>query len=217
VGRLVEIEIPEAVLRQACGGDEAARVVIYTATAPAAFALIQRLIANRAMAEDLFQDTMMAVFQRLADFRGEAPFGAWLRQIAISKCLMFLRSPWHRARLQLESDGGAEFALSSLVTPAPVVEGLDVEKALASLSPTARAVVWLYEVEGYSHEEIARSFGRTVSFSKSQLARAHVRLREWFEWPMGPPGPSRGDRAVSEEIPCGDKQICTTIQSNGKA
>ncbi len=57
----------------------------------------------------------------------------------------------------------------------------DVERALASLEPTARAVVWLYEVEGWSHEEIARSFGRTVSFSKSQLARAHQRLRAWFE------------------------------------
>jgi DNA-directed RNA polymerase specialized sigma24 family protein len=198
VGRLVEIDIPEAVLRQACGGDEAAQVVIYTAIAPATFALIRRLIANRAMAEDLFQDTMMALFQRLADFRGEAPFGAWLRQIAVSKCLMFLRSPWHRARLQLESDGGVEFELSSLVTPAPVVEGFDVEKALASLSHTARAVVWLYEVEGYSHEEIAQLFGRTVSFSKSQLSRAHVRLREWFE-------------------PSGGGQTCTTIHSNSKA
>ena len=197
MGRLVEIEIPESVLRQACGGDEAAQVVIYTATAPATFALIRRLIANRAIAEDLFQETMMALFQRLGDFRGEAPFGAWLRQIAISKCLMFLRSPWHRARLQLESDGGAEIALSSLVTPAPPVEGLDIEKALASLSPTARAVVWLYEVEGYSHEEIARSFGQTISFSKSQLARAHKRLREWFE-------------------PSGGRQTCT-IQSNSKA
>jgi len=46
---------------------------------------------------------------------------------------------------------------------------------------TARAVVWLYEVEGYSHEEIARAFGRSVSFSKSQLARSHQRLREWFD------------------------------------
>jgi RNA polymerase sigma factor (sigma-70 family) len=199
VVRLVEIEIPQEVLRRACGGDEAAQVVVYTATAPATFALIRRLIANRAMAEDLFQETMMALFQRLSEFRGEAPLGAWLRQIAVSKCLMFLRSPWHRARLQLESDGETAMAygLGALITPAPAAEGLDVEKALASLSPTARAVVWLYEVEGYSHEEIGRFFGRSISFSKSQLSRAHVRLREWFE-------PSEG------------RQTCTSIQSNGK-
>ena len=52
---------------------------------------------------------------------------------------------------------------------------------MSALAPTARAVVWMYEVEGYSHEEIAREFGRSVSFSKSQLARAHARLRAWFE------------------------------------
>jgi RNA polymerase sigma factor (sigma-70 family) len=199
VVRLVEIEIPPEVLRQACRGDEAAQVVIYTATAPATFALIRRLIANRAMAEDLFQETMMALFQRLSEFRGEAPLGAWLRQIAVSKCLMFLRSPWHRARLHLEGEGETAMAygLGALISPAPAAEGLDVEKALATLSPTARVIVWLYEVEGYSHEEIGRFFGRSISFSKSQLSRAHVKLREWFE-------------------PSGGRQTCTSIQSNGK-
>jgi RNA polymerase sigma-70 factor (ECF subfamily) len=42
-------------------------------------------------------------------------------------------------------------------------------------------VVWLYDVEGYSHEEIAAMFGRTTSFSKSQLARGHGRLRGWLD------------------------------------
>jgi RNA polymerase sigma-70 factor (ECF subfamily) len=199
VAKLVEIEIPGEVLRKACAGDEAAQAAVYTATAPATFALIRRLMANRAVAEDVFQDTMMALFQRLPEFRGEAPLGAWLRQIAVSRCLMFLRSPWHRARLQLGNEGEVEvgYGLGALVTPAPAVEGFDIEKALASLSPTARAVVWLYEVEGYSHEEIARSFGRSISFSKSQLARAHVKLREWFE-------PNEG------------RPTCTSIQTNGK-
>jgi RNA polymerase sigma-70 factor (ECF subfamily) len=199
VARLGDIDIPEELLRKACTGDEAAQAAIYTETAPATFSLIRRLIPNRAVAEDLFQETMMALFQRLPEFRREAPLGAWLRQIAVSKCLMFLRSPWHRARLHLDSDNEGEIhpARGALVTPAPNVECIDVARALASLSPTARAVVWLHEVEGYSHEEIARLFGRTISFSKSQLTRAHSRLREWFE-------------------PSGGGQTCATIQSNGK-
>lgn len=199
MAKLVEIEIPGELLRKACAGDEAAQAALYTATAPATFALIRRLMANRAVAEDVFQDTMMALFQRLPQFRGEAPLGAWLRQIALSKCLMLLRSPWHRARLRLGNEDETEIApgLGALVTPAPAVEGLDIERALASLSPTARAVVWLYEVEGYSHEEIARFFGRSISFSKSQLARAHSRLRAWFEPHEGRPP-------------------CTSIHPNGK-
>ncbi|MGQ0836667.1 MAG: RNA polymerase sigma factor [Gammaproteobacteria bacterium] len=178
MARLCEIGVPGDVLARAREGDERARAQIYGALAPATFGLIRRLVGVRALAEDLFQDTMIIVYGRLGTFRGEAPLGAWVRQIAVSRCLMHLRSPWHRARLALEQVGGLD-GMRLTLPPAP--ESLDVERALASLSPTARAVVWLYEVEGYSHEEIARTFGRSTSFSKSQLARAHRRLREWFD------------------------------------
>jgi DNA-directed RNA polymerase specialized sigma24 family protein len=57
---------------------------------------------------------------------------------------------------------------------------MDLEAALERLSTTSRAVVWLHDVEGYTHEEIAAMMQKTVSFSKSQLARAHSRLRRWL-------------------------------------
>lgn len=57
---------------------------------------------------------------------------------------------------------------------------MDLEAALERLPETARAVVWLHDVEGYTHEEIGDMMGKTVSFSKSQLARAHARLRRWL-------------------------------------
>jgi RNA polymerase sigma-70 factor (ECF subfamily) len=57
----------------------------------------------------------------------------------------------------------------------------DLERALNALTPVARSIVWLHDVEGYTHGEIARLFGRTVSFSKSQLARAHEELRDLLE------------------------------------
>ena len=179
MSRLADIPIPAELIERARGADEAAQAAIYRAMGPAVFALIRRLVGNRAVAEDLFQDTMMALFQRIGDFRGEAPLGAWLRQIAVTRCLMYLRSPWHRARLHWESADDEAPPRSAMlpVTPATSTDALDVERALASLTPVGRAVVWLFEVEGYSHEEIARLFGRSVSFSKSQLARALARLR----------------------------------------
>ncbi|MFL6600184.1 MAG: RNA polymerase sigma factor [Steroidobacteraceae bacterium] len=194
MARLVEIDVPPDVLASARFGSERAQAAIYAAVAPATFGLVRRLAGSRALAEDLFQETMMAVFQGLPGFRGEAPLGAWVRQIAVSKCLMYLRSPWHWARLRLSSESDSDGRSVDVLlpaTPGPKAEVLDVERALASLAPTARAVVWLFEVEGYSHEEIARSFGRSVSFSKSQLARAHAKLRAWFEPPV-------------------DRQTCTT-------
>ncbi|HEV7716378.1 MAG TPA: sigma-70 family RNA polymerase sigma factor [Steroidobacteraceae bacterium] len=184
MSRLTEICFAEELVLRARCGEEAAQAHLYTTLAPATFGLIRRIVGNRALAEDLFQETMLTVLERLGAFRGEAPLGAWVRRIAVTKCLMYLRSPWHRARLAVdgsddEAPGREE--LLKLVVPDARAERLDVERALATLSPTARAVVWLYDVEGYSHDEIAQSFGRSVSFSKSQLARAHARLREWFD------------------------------------
>ena len=180
--RLVDTAVPDEVLARACLGDETAREAIYRTLAPATLTFIRRMVGQRALAEDIFQDTMMALYERLPQFRREAPLGAWLRQIALNRCLMYLRSPWQRARMRLESSelaGGC--AQNMLAVPGYRGESIDLERALATLAPTARAVVWMFEVEGYSHEEIARAFGRSVSFSKSQLARAHARLRAWFE------------------------------------
>ena len=62
----------------------------------------------------------------------------------------------------------------------------------------ARTVVWLYDVEGLDHAEIAELFGRSVSFSKSQLSRAHALLRaqlaeEPAPAPLAPPAvPAQG-------------------------
>jgi RNA polymerase sigma-70 factor (ECF subfamily) len=197
VSRLTEIAVADDIVLRARCGEESAQAQIYSLMAPAVFGLIRRIVSNRALAEDLFQDTMMTVFERLGSFRGEAPLGAWVRQVAVTRCLMYLRSPWHRARLALDraddasaaddrrgrvsSDTYARDELLRLAVPDAWSDQMDLERALATLSPTARAVVWLYDVEGYSHEEIARQFGRSVSFSKSQLARAHARLREWYE------------------------------------
>jgi RNA polymerase sigma-70 factor (ECF subfamily) len=184
VSRLTEITVTEELVQQARCGEESAQAALYSTLAPATFGLIRRIVGSRALAEDLFQDTMMTVFERLGSFRGEAPLGAWVRKIAITRCLMYLRSPWHRARLVIDREDEETLSreeLFRLVVQDSRAEQLDVERALAELSPTARAVVWLYDVEGYSHDEIAQAFGRSVSFSKSQVARAHARLREWFE------------------------------------
>jgi len=179
--RLSEIQVPADELRAARAGDPAARSALFERVAPATLGIIRRLVAQRAMAEDLLQDTLIAMFEHLDDYRGEAPFGIWVRSIAVSRCLMAFRSPWHRARVALESWTEESWS-------APEVENrtsdlIDLDRALARLSPVTRAVVWLYDVEGWSHEEIAKAFDRTLSFSKSQLARGHARLRDDLQPP----------------------------------
>jgi|SRR5688572_5869436 len=173
--KLAEIDVPPDALAAARAGDVQARRALFERVAPATLGIIRRLVPQRALAEDLLQDTLIAMFEHLDDFRGEAPFGIWVRSIAISRCLMSFRSPWQRARVALEA--WTEDARAAQESTSRTSDLIDLDRALARLSPVTRAVVWLYDVEGWSHEEIARAFDRTVSFSKSQLARGHVRLR----------------------------------------
>jgi len=180
--RLAEIEVPADELAAARAGDRDARRALFERVAPPTLGIIRRLVAQRAMAEDLLQDTLIAMFEHLDDFRGEAPFGIWVRSIAVSRCLMAFRSPWHRARVALES--WTEDSSAAGESTSRTSDLIDLDRALAKLSPVTRAVVWLYDVEGWSHDEIARAFARTVSFSKSQLARGHARLRNDLVAPM---------------------------------
>jgi RNA polymerase sigma factor (sigma-70 family) len=149
--------------------------------------VIRRLVPRQAVADDLFQDTFVEVLQSLKKFRGEAPLGAWIRRIAVSKCLMYLRSPWHRSLMWLDQQAGpqpdeAGFELAQPEGPHPGAR-VDLEAALSKLPAVARAVVWLHDVEGHTHEEIAAMYGKTESFSKSQLMRAHFRLRQLLDEP----------------------------------
>jgi RNA polymerase sigma-70 factor (ECF subfamily) len=174
--RLSEIHVTDHELAAARAGDVAARSALFERVAPGTLCIIRRLVSQRAMAEDLLQDTLIAMFEHLDDYRGEAPFGVWVRSIAVSRCLMAFRSPWHRARVALESWTEESWA-GPAESEGRTSDLIDLDRALARLSPVTRTVVWLYDVEGWSHEEIAKGFDRTVSFSKSQLARGHARLR----------------------------------------
>jgi RNA polymerase sigma-70 factor (ECF subfamily) len=131
-------------------------------------------------ADDLLQETFIEVIRSIGNFRGDASLATWIRKIAVSKCLMHLRSAWQN-RATLFRDLGEDHLPyePAVACGAPLTQAqMDLEKALARLSDTARVVVILHDVEGYTHREIADLMGKSVSFSKSQLARAHQRLQQ---------------------------------------
>jgi RNA polymerase sigma-70 factor (ECF subfamily) len=153
-------------------GDEAARTELYRRHAPAVMTLAMRMLCQRSCAEEVLQDTFVKAFTHLGEFRHEARFGTWLRRIAVNQCLGALRSPWRqRGRVLGEVSSPAESRDHQI----------DLTRALEALDPISRAVVWLHDVEGYTHVEIAALMSRTASFSKSRLARGHVALRAALE------------------------------------
>ena len=180
MSHFLDIQVPDATLERARTGDGAARAWIYSAMSRPVYTLIRRLVVHPAVAEDLLQDVFVEILRNLHLYRGEGSFAGWVRSIAVRKALMHLRSPWHRRLLFDDSDTALDASSGSGSTAAEEWQD-DLERALNRLPALARSIVWLHDVEGYKHTEIAQLFGNSPSFSKSQLARAHAQLREWLE------------------------------------
>jgi RNA polymerase sigma-70 factor (ECF subfamily) len=164
----------DAMLPGVKAGDPAAQEALYRAFEAPVYNLARRICRTTEDAEDVLQETFFEVFRSIGRFRGDGSLWGWVRTIASSKALMRLRRNKYRDTDELQDD----------VVPMKKEDAglrMDLESALERLSETSRAVVWLHDVEGYTHEEIAGMMDRTVSFSKSQLARAHSRLRRWLQ------------------------------------
>lgn len=179
MSKFADIQIDAGIIKRAASGDGRAHEIIYRAFAAPVYSICLRFTKVPAQAEDLVQETFIEIMRSIANFRGEAALGSWIRRIAVTKSLMFLRSAWTK-RGQSLTDGWDDMtpgeAISHGVSSHPD-DALDLDAALANLPDVSRAVVWLHDVEGFTHKEIAGLMGKTESFSKSQLSRAYQRLR----------------------------------------
>ena len=169
--KFTEIDLAPELIARAKTGERAALAAFYAAFSRPAYTLIRRIVPGPA-ADDLLQDAFIDAIRGLPKFQGTAPLGAWFRSVVVRRCFMHLRSPWQRSR---DFVGDLIERLEANATTPGL--SLDLGRALEGLPALARLVVWLHDVEGYTHEEIASATGKTQSFSKSQLARAHARLR----------------------------------------
>jgi RNA polymerase sigma-70 factor (ECF subfamily) len=170
------IDVPTALVDRARRGEADAFEQIYRKFERPVFTLALRLTGEREGAQDVLQDTMLKLFDRIGEFRGDSPFWGWLRQIAVNEALMHLR---RRGRLPLTEDvAEAELEGHDVMLPPAAADAALLARALGRLADATRSVLWLYHAEGYTHDEIAGLMGRTPSFSKSQLARGTRKLRE---------------------------------------
>jgi len=163
----------KSLVARARAGDLSALEHLYRTYERPVYTLARRLTRSAEDAEDVLQETFLEVCRSLKQWRGEGSLWGWIRTVAASKALMRYRREKLREWEPLEDDVSAPRS-----TDEPL--RMDLEAALERLSDRSRAVVWLHDVEGYTHEEIAELMGMTTSFSKSQLARAHDRMRRWL-------------------------------------
>ena len=187
MSRFADIEIDPGIVKRAARGDSRAHEIIYRAFSTPVYSICLRFTRVPAHAEDLLQETFIEIMRSIPRFRGEAALGSWIRRIAVSKALMFLRSAWHSRGQSLDDDWEETTPgnLSSHGVSEKPDQAIDLDAALAELPAVSRAVVWLHDVEGFTHKEIASMMGRTESFSKSQLSRAYQRLRPMLQSDKG--------------------------------
>jgi len=133
--------------------------------------LLRRMGAEPSLADDIAQDAFLAAFERVAEFRGEGAFSAWVRKIAAR---LYIRRWRKDARTDLldaeaadEGHGGEGFA----------ADRIDLDEALKTLSPAERMCVSLCYGAGVSHVEAAEALNVPLGTVKSHVKRGLDKLR----------------------------------------
>jgi RNA polymerase sigma-70 factor (ECF subfamily) len=168
-----DIEIDDLTLAGAKRGDLVACEKIYRLYHAPAFSVATRVCRCREMGQDVTQEAFISAFRRMKQFRGDSPFWGWLRRVVINHAISALRKKPKAEVVEFEDyqtwDSGDQEQIGM---------AMDLESALQTLSDEDRTIVWLHDVEGYKHQEIAGLFGKSESFSKTRLARARKKLQE---------------------------------------
>jgi RNA polymerase sigma-70 factor (ECF subfamily) len=164
-------ELDRITLERARRGDMAAYSAIYERFGTACYNLALRVLGEPAAAEDIVQEVFLKLIGTLRGFRGDAPFGAWLKRMTANATIDALR-----AQQRFGADDAQTLFDAMPATDADAESRTDTWTLLMRLPPRARAVLILHEVEGYTHKELADLFGQSESYSKSILARALKRL-----------------------------------------
>ena len=162
-------------IQRAIQGDEAAMRMLWSRHAPHIDAVVRRLVGNDLdVAADIAQEVWIQIFRALPQYRGDSQFGTWAHRIAVNRTLNALRKTRRLAKIETEVE--EDSALVEMDAERVMVMQT-IESAAQKLSPGARAVFLLHDVEGFTHEEIAERLGITAGGSKSQLFKARAKLR----------------------------------------
>ena len=170
------MENESLIIRRALDGDEAALRALWIRHAPHIDMVVRRLVGQDSdLAADIAQEVWIQIFRALPSYRGDSQFGTWAHRIAVNRTLNALRKTRRLANLETEvHEDSASFEPDTDRS----FLAASIEEAAAKLSPGARAVFMLHDVEGYTHEEIAQELGITTGGSKSQLFKARAKLRK---------------------------------------
>ena len=176
-----EAELIAAVLK----GDTASFEPLIEKFSPRVFATARRYARRDSEVEDITQEVWLKAFQKLGSFRGEAPFEHWLMRLAVRTCYDFLRAHQRNRETAFTELTEPETDWLDLFVhePETAVENADaarllIERVLEKLSPAARLVITLLEIEDRSVKEISKITGWSVPLVKVRAFRARAEMRK---------------------------------------
>jgi RNA polymerase sigma-70 factor, ECF subfamily len=176
-----EAELIAAVLR----GDPESFEPLVQKYSPRVFATARRYARRESEVDDIAQEVWVKAFQKLGSFRGEAPFEHWLMRLTVRTCYDFLRSHQRKKELNFSELSEPESDwLDRFVSPGEQgTENADaarqlVERILEKLSPAARLIITLLEIEDRSVKEIAALTGWSIPLVKVRAFRARAEMKK---------------------------------------
>jgi RNA polymerase sigma-70 factor (ECF subfamily) len=164
-----------ALVRRVLEGDPAAERELYDANVDRVYRLAFRMTGDADQASEYTQDTFVRVFDRLAEFRGEAALSTWITSIALSVVYNGLRKIKRFREREADLDDATPLAANTRQAEPDLK--VKLKAAIESLPEGYRTVFVMHDVEGYTHEEIAAALGVQEGTSKAQLSRARAKLR----------------------------------------
>ena len=176
-----EAELIAAVLK----GDATSFEPLIEKYSPRVFATARRYARLEREVEDIAQEVWLKAFQKLGSFRGEAPFEHWLMRLTVRTCYDFLRGHQRNREAAFSelSDSENDWLDRFVTEPDAASEKADaarqlVERILTQLSPPARLVITLLEIEERSVKEISKLTGWSVPLVKVRAFRARAEMRK---------------------------------------
>jgi len=155
-------------------GSEEAFERCYQLISPQIYTVIFKICRNKDTAQELLQDTFLAIFENLHSYKNKQSFIAWAKRIAFNNTLNFIKR--HHRLVLMEHVPEESFEITSCASK-QVIDSQLIESLFAKVTEIERLILWLYIVEQYSHEEISLLVNKTTSYSKSIVSRALKRIR----------------------------------------
>ena len=152
---------------------------------PRVFATARRYARREDEVQDIVQEVFIKAFQKLNTFRAEAPFEHWLMRMTVRTCYDFLRAHQRNREMNVTdlSDPEVDWLERYAASPEDNSKNTDaaralVERVMAQLSPEARLIITLLEIEDRSVKEISQLTGWSVPLVKVRAFRARAQMKK---------------------------------------